>query len=412
MCRMPKPRRGVTLAWLVFVAAFAAPSDVAFSHGPKHVQIKRGSKLAHVLAAIRSSNSRQFYTAKDVATAPTEAPQGLELAVLQYQEATRLREEVSAARQAATASKQAHLEKCWRRALANISNVCLSAMQLEKILNETTDTGVTRRQAEKLFQILSADGKILYLKDYANLFPTLSKQLEEIQALEQSEQAMVSKLKMRKLWEDRQRDLEVEQQTKWLESQSFIPQLPLQPTLKAFSLGAYILPVLDMILLWTWPATNIIVRGLAIFLFVCAVFATIEKSIPKKLRFHLNQAVLLDSLLQVVKLAITGSLILIHSFPHTHVVASLLARSVVVLFVICIWLSLTESVQKNPAASADSVQRSEIANVSWLDADFFHCLPSPSWFPYLGIIASSVVFADYFQMVMTTLEKSLRDVVV
>lgn len=403
---MLKTRRNATLVLLVVVAAFAATGcDVAFSHGPKHVQIERGNELANVLARIRSSNSRRSDIEKESATATMEAAQGLELAVLHYQEAQQLREEISADRQAAAASKQAHLEKCWHRALAR--DVCLNAVQLEKILIETLHTGVTRHQAEKLYQILSAGGNALYLKDFANSFPTLSNQLEEIKAHEQLEQAMASTQKMRKLWEDMQRDREVEEQTAWLKSQAFLPQLPLRPTLKVFSLCAYLLPVLDMMLLWTFPAANIVVRALAIFFFVCTVFATIEKTLPKQLRFHLNQAVLLDSLLQVVKLATTGSLMMMDGFPDIQVVASLAGKSIVVLSVICIYLSLTEFVRKMPAVSADSIQRSEIESVSWFDASFLDCLPSPSWFPWLGIIASSVVFADYLLVVITILEKSL-----
>jgi len=372
------------------------------------VQIERGRKLANVLAEIRSSNSRRSSTAKESATALLEAPRDLESALQYQREAQRLKEEIFAARQAAADSKQAHLEKCWHRAVAK--DVCVNAVQLEKVLDETCDTAVPCRQAEKLFKILSADGNMLHLKDFTNLFPSLSKQLEDIQAREQLEQTMASKLKMKKLWERRQREREIEQQAKWLESQPFLPQLPLQPTLKAFCLGAYILPLLDMVLLWTWPAANIIVYALTVFLFVCTVFATIEKTLPKVLRFHLNQSVLLDSLLKVVKLALTAFLITKDVFPDALVVAFLIGKIVVAFSVICICLSLAEYVRKLPAASADSVQRSEIEGVSWLDADFFDCLPSPSWFPWLGIIASSIVFVDYFMVVMTILENNIFEV--
>merc|ERR1740127_279802 len=62
--------------------------------------------------------------------------------------------------------------------------------------------------------------------------------------------------------------------------------------------------MIDAVLAWGGPLQrgSLELHALTSLLFIAAIFATAERSLPRQVRFHLNQAVLLDSLLQVVKL--------------------------------------------------------------------------------------------------------------
>jgi hypothetical protein len=159
------------------------------------------------------------------------------------------------------------------------------------------------------------------------------------------------------------------------------------------------------------------------------VFFTAERSLPRQVRFHLNQAVLLDSLLQVVKLtAIWLTMLRVVPLPEwvhdlnplnefvdvsdliTGVVP-LMMKGAVVLCAVCVFLSAVSvfCVAKPPdipSVSAEATRRSERANSSWLEADLFDMLPSPAWFPMLGILAFSIVSCEYIETTFLILKSA------
>merc|ERR1712032_155945 len=143
------------------------------------------------------------------------------------------------------------------------------------------------------------------------------------------------------------------------------------------------------------------------------VLATAEGSLPRPVLFHLNQAVLPDSLLQVFKLmaiVLTGlSLIPPPGWFQDEIgdlsaavqaAALLMSKSAVVVCAVCIFFSALSAIRvaappEIHGISTEATQRAERANSSCFGASLLDQLPSPAWFPYLGIIASSMVLSDY-----------------
>jgi len=206
----------------------------------------------------------------------------------------------------------------------------------------------------------------------------------------------------------------------WLESLPGHTSLPLQPTMSIFSVGTYVLPMIDTVIAWggAMQQGSVELHALLSLLFVAMVFATAERSLPRQVRFHLNQAVLLDSLLQVVKLtAIFMTMLCAVPLPEwiqdlnplaeigdisdiLQGVVPLMLKSAVVLCAVCVFLSAVSVFRaaeppEIPCVSAEATRRSERANSSWLEASLFDMLPSPAWFPLLGSLAFSMVCSDY-----------------
>jgi len=225
---------------------------------------------------------------------------------------------------------------------------------------------------------------------------------------------------MRQAWEASQRERELEEQARWLESLPGSPKLPLQPTMSIFSVGVYVLPMIDAVIAWggALQRGSLELHALVSLLFISMLFATAERSLPRQVRFHLNQAVLLDSLLQVVKLtAIVMTMLCMLPLPEwiqdlnplneigdvPDIIQGgvpLMLKSAVVLCAVCVLLSVVSVFRaakppEIPCVSAEATRRSERANSSWLEADLFDMLPSPAWFPMLGSLAFSIVFCEY-----------------
>jgi len=233
---------------------------------------------------------------------------------------------------------------------------------------------------------------------------------------------------MRQTWEASQVERELKEQARWLESLPGHTSLPLEPAMSIFSVGAYALPMVDAVIAWQGAMQQgpLELHALLSLLFVAMVLATAERSLPRQVRFHLNQAVLLDSLLQVVKLtAIFMTMLCVVPLPEwvqdlnplaeigdvsyiVQGVASLMLKSAVLLCAFCVFLSAVPVFRaaeppEIPCVSAEATRRSEEANSSWLEADLFDMLPSPAWFPVLGSLAFSMVCSDYIMTMVQIL---------
>jgi hypothetical protein len=419
------PRRSSGVVVLALAAYVASCTGVAFlSIGPKRGGTGRGNKVARVPAGRRQSKSRHIIARQESVKQGTIQE---ELDVL-LQESERLKAEVREMRREADDSRAEHLERCWRRVAGG--KACHSAAAFERVLREA-DVDLTPRHAQKLFQLHDATGDGIRLDEFIDFFDRLPEELEEIQTKEQRRHSEESKQRMKQAWQASQRERELEEQARWLESLPGNPSLPLQPTMSIFSVGVYVLPMIDAVIAWGGPLQRgpLELHALQPLLFVAMVFFTAERSLPRQVRFHLNQAVLLDSLLQVVKLtAIWLTMLRVVPLPErvhdlnplnefvdvsdliTGVVP-LMMKGAVVLCAVCVFLSAVSvfCVAKPPdipSVSAEATRRSERANSSWLEADLFDMLPSPAWFPMLGILAFSIVSCEYIETTFLILKSA------
>jgi hypothetical protein len=326
-------------------------------------------------------------------------------------------------RREADDSRAEHLERCWRR--VGGGEACHSAAAFERVLREA-DVDLTPRHAQKLFQLHDVTGDGIRLDEFIDFFDRLPEELEEIQTKEQRRHSEESKQRMKQAWQASQRERELEEQARWLESLPGNPSLPLQPTMSIFSVGVYVLPMIDAVIAWggALQRGSLELHALVSLLFISMLFATAERSLPRQARFHLNQAVLLDSLLQVVKLtAIVMTMLCMLPLPEwiqdlnplseigdvPDIIQGgvpLMLKSAVVLCAVCVFLSAVSVFRaakppEIPCVSAEATRRSERANSSWLEAELFDTLPRPAWFPMLGSLAFSMVSSDY---IMTMLQ--------
>jgi len=313
------------------------------------------------------------------------------------------------------------LERCWRRAAG--ADACHSAAAFGRVLREA-DVDLTSRHARKLFQLHDVTGDGIRLDEFIDFFDRLPEELEEIETMEQRRRSEEGKQRMQQTWEASQRERELKEQARWLESLPGHASLPLQPTVSIFSVGAYVLPMIDAVIAWRGALQpgSLELHALLSLLFVAMVLATAERSLPRQVRFHLNQAVLLDSLLQVVKLTAIGmTMLCVVPLPEwiqdlnpldevgvVQGVVPLILKGAVLSCAVCVLLSAVSVFRATeppeiPCVSAEATRRSERANSSWLEASLFDMLPSPAWFPMLGSLAFSMVFSDYIMTMVQIL---------